>query len=150
MDASFNDYDNFHKIRPPDGVITERLIEDTRSKFQKQIDEAIYLSMQDTINQEKKYQEYEEKILNDHLKESTNRRENFRNLLVDIKKLIKFDEKIKETYEIIEPIIDNYCQKYIETWETDRETYDTIFKTLSSLRTDKKAIELLKNVIVTK
>ena len=149
MDASFNDFNDFDEIRPPDEVIRERLVEDTRCEFQKQMDEALSLSMQDAINQEKIHQEYEDKILYEHVKESNERREKFDKLLMDINKLIKFDRIIKEVYEIIEPIIDNYCQKYIETWETDEETYNTIFKTLSTLRTDKKAIELLKTIIVT-
>ena len=149
MDASFNDFNDFDEIRPPDEVIRERLVEDTRCEFQKQMDEALSLSMQDAINQEKIHQEYEEKLLIEHVKETNERREKFDKLLMDINKLIKFDRIIKEVYEIIEPIIDNYCQKYIETWETDEETYNTIFKTLSTLRTDKKAIELLKTIIVT-
>ena len=152
MDASFNDFNDFNdfdEIRPPDEVIRERLVEDTRCEFQKQMDEALSLSMQDAINQEKIHQEYEEKLLIDHVKETNERREKFDKLLMDINKLIKFDRIIKEVYEIIEPIIYNYCQKYIETWETDEETYNTIFKTLSTLRTDKQAIELLKTIIVT-
>ena len=152
MDASFNDFNDFNdfdEIRPPDEVIRERLIEDTRCEFQKQMDEALSLSMQDAINQEKIHQEYEEKLLIEHVKETNERREKFDKLLMDINKLIKFDRIIKEVYEIIEPIIYNYCQKYIETWETDEETYNTIFKTLSTLRTDKQAIELLKTIIVT-
>lgn len=148
MDASFNDFNDFDEIRPPDEVIRERLVEDTRCEFQKQMDEALSLSMQDAINQEKINQEYEDKILYEHVKETNERREKFNKLLMDINKLIKFDRIIKDVYEIIEPIIDNYCQKYIETWETDEETYNTIFKTLSTLRTDKQAIELLKTIIV--
>jgi hypothetical protein len=148
MDASFNDYDSFDEIRLPDEVIRERLVEDTRCEFQKQMDEALRLSMQDAINQEKIYQEYEDKILNEHVKETIERREKFEKLLMNINKLIRFDIVTKEVYEIIEPIIDNYCQKYIETWETDEETYNKIFKTLLTIRTDKKAIELLKTIIV--
>lgn len=148
MDASFNDYDNFDEIRPPDEVIRERLVENTQCEFQKQMDEALRLSMQDVINQEKINQEYEDKILYEHVKETNERREKFEKLLLDINKLLRFDIVTKEVYEIIEPIIDNYCQKYIETWETDEETYNKIFKTLLTIRTDKKAIELLKTIIV--
>jgi len=62
MDASFNDYDNYDnadEIRQPDKVVTERLLEDTRCDFQKQMDEALRLSMQEVINQEKINQAYE-------------------------------------------------------------------------------------------
>jgi hypothetical protein len=151
MDASFNDFNDFDEIRPPDEVIRERLVEDTedtRCEFQKQIDEALSLSMQDAINQEKINKEYEDKLLIEHVKETNERREKFDKLLLEIIRLTKFDITVKEVYEIIEPIIYNYCQKYIETWETDEETYNKIFKTLSTLRTDKKSIELLKTIIV--
>ena len=100
MDASFNDYDNFdEEIRPPDEVVTERLVEDTRCEFQKQMDEALRLSMQEAINQAKIYQEYEDEIVNNYLKETIERRKKFEKLLMDINKLIRFDAKIKEVYE---------------------------------------------------
>lgn len=149
MDASFNDYDNFdEEIRPPDDVVTERLVEDTRCEFQKQMDEALRLSMQEAINQEKIYQAYEDEIVNNYLKETIERREKFEKLLMDINKLIRFDAKMKEVYEIIEPIIFTYCEQHIETWETDEATYEKIFKNLSTIRTDKSAVELLKTIII--
>ena len=154
MDASFNEYDNYdntddEQIRPPDEVISERLVEDTRCDFQKQMDEALRLSMQEVINQEKMNQAYEDEIVNNYLKETTERREKFGKLLMDISKLIKFDTKIKEVFEIIDPIIFTYCEQHIEIWETDEETYEKIFKNLSTIRTDKTAIEILKTIIRT-
>jgi len=153
MDASFNDYDNYdntddEEIRPPDEVISERLVEDTRCDFQKQMDEALRLSMLEVINQEKINQAYEDEIVNNYLKETIERREKFEKLLMDINKLTRFDKKIKEIYEIIEPIIDAYCEQHIEIWETDEETYEKIFKNLSTIRTDKTAIEILKTIII--
>ena len=76
MDASFNEYDNYdnaddEQIRPPDEVVTERLLEDTRCDFQKQMDEALRLSMQEVVNQEKMNQVYEDEIVNNYLKENT-------------------------------------------------------------------------------
>lgn len=143
----FDDFDD-EQIRPPDEVIRERLVEDTRCDFQKQMDEAFKLSMMEAINQEKVYQAYEDEIINNYLKETIERREKFGKLLMDVNKLIKFDEKMKEIYEIIEPVIFTYCEQHIEVWETDEETYEKIFKTLSSIRTDKTAVELLKTIII--
>jgi hypothetical protein len=150
MDASFNDYDNYddEEIRPPDEVISERLVEDTRCDFQKQMDEALRLSMLEVINQEKINQQYEDEIVNNYLKETIERREKFEKLLMDINKLIRFDAKMKEVYEIIEPIIYTYCEQHIEIWETDEETYEKIFKNLLTIRTDKSAVELLKTIII--
>ena len=143
MDESFND-----EIREPDEVIREQLIEDARCEFQKQMDEAMYLSMQEAIQQEKVFQEFEEQVINDYLRETTSRKELFQKLFIDINKIVKFDKDIKEVYEIIDPVIENYCQKYIEIWETDEETYNKIFKTLSTIRTDKTAIERLRTIIM--
>jgi hypothetical protein len=148
MDASFNDYDNADEIRQPDEVIREQLVEDTRCDFQKQMDEALYLSMQEVINQEKINKSYEDEIVNNYLKETTERREKFGKLLMDMNKLIRLDAKIKEIYEIIEPVIFTYCEQHIEIWETDEETYEKIFKNLSTIRTDKTAVELLKRIII--
>ena len=55
---------------------------------------------------------------------------------------------MKEIYEIIEPIIDYYCAQYMKQCELDPITYDRIFKVIGNIRTDKNAIELLKNVII--
>ena len=143
-----NNDDSFNEIRAPDEVIREQLLQDTRCEFQKQMDEAMYLSMQEAIQQDKLFQDYEDQIINDYLKETITRKESFNKLLMDMNKLIKFDKSIKEIYEIIEPIIDNFCQKYIEVWETDDETYEKIFKILSTIRSDKEAIEILKTIII--
>ena len=41
-----NDNDN-DNVRPPDESKVDQLLEDTRSDFEKEIDEALYLSLQD-------------------------------------------------------------------------------------------------------
>ena len=45
MENAFND--NEDTIRQPDDVVSDQLLEDTRSEYEKQIDEAIYLSSQE-------------------------------------------------------------------------------------------------------
>ena len=47
MDFSFNDVEN--AIRPPDKVFKEQLVEDNRSEFEKEIDEAMRLSLEESI-----------------------------------------------------------------------------------------------------
>ena len=44
-------------IRPPDKSINEQLIEDTRSDFEKEIDEALYISMLEVKKQQDKEKE---------------------------------------------------------------------------------------------
>jgi hypothetical protein len=140
--------DSEYNIRPPDNTKREQLIQDTRSDFDKQLDEALHLSLQECINQNQINNFYEDEIITNYLNEISVRREKFYNLIFDLNKLIRFDKDIKEIYEIIEPIIDAYCNQYIQRYEVDEITYDKIFKIIGTIRTDKKNIELLKNVII--
>ena len=48
----------------------------------------------------------------------------------------------------MEPIIESYCRQFIEFIEMDVVTYDKIFKVLTSIRTDKNSIELLKTILM--
>jgi hypothetical protein len=151
MDSSFNNFENDyeeHDIRPPDNVITEQLLEDTRDEFEKEIDEAIYLSIKDCQIQEKTNKEYEENVINEYLRETKNRKEKFSKLLVDMNRIGRVDKSIKEIYEIVEPIIDAYCNQYIEYYELDNITYEKIFKTILTIRINKEMIDLLKTIII--
>jgi hypothetical protein len=149
MDSSFNEYnDNGDGVREPDKVKTDRLMEDTRSEYEKQMEEALYLSIQEFKKLEEINQKYEEELINEHIKLINERKDMFREFLFDLNKLIRFDKDSKEIYEIIEPIIDSYCAQYINQCEIDNVTYDRIFKVIGNIRTNKNAIELLKKIIV--
>jgi len=145
MDSIINDIEN---TRGPDKVIKERLLDDDRSEFEKQTDEALYLSLQELKEQEEINSIYEDEIINTYTNETRNRKELFRELLFDLNKLTKFDKDIKEIYEIIEPIIDTYCGQFINFCELDEETYDNIFKIVGTVRTNKKNIEALKTILI--
>ena len=150
MDESFtsDNEDIGDNIRPADNVKREILQEDTRSEYQKQIDEAIHLSSLEYIENQKNNSKYEKEIIENYHKVSNERKENFCDFLFDVNKLIRFDKEIKEIYEIIEPIIDAYCSQFIEICELDSITYDRIFKALKGIRTNKNSIELLKTILI--
>lgn len=152
MDPSFNELNNNdnndNNVRVPDLVKKEQLLQDTRSEYEKQMDEALYLSIQDFKKQEEINEKYEEQIINEHARIISERKELFREILFDLNKLTRFDKDIKEIYEIIEPIIDYYCSQYINQYEIDSETYDRIFKVIGNVRTNKNNIELLKKLII--
>ncbi len=145
MDNDFNKEDN---VRAPDKAKVERLMEDTRSDYEKQIEEALYLSIQDFKQQEQIYKQYEDEIVNEHSKIYNERKEQFSGFLFDLHKLIRLDKEIKEIYEIIEPIINAYCAQYIKEYELDSLTYNKIFKIIGNIRTCKNAIELLKKILI--
>jgi hypothetical protein len=149
MDDRINFKDNAdNEVRPPDNVVSEVLQEDTRSEYQKQIDEAMYLSSMEFCEQQKLQKHYEEEIIAEYYTISNERKEKFREFLFDLNKLIRFDKETKEIYEIIEPIIDAYCNQIIEFCELDSVTYSKIFKGLKGVRTNKKNIDYLQNILV--
>lgn len=145
MEYTMNEYEN---IRPPDEVKKEILIQDNRNDFDKQMDEALYLSLQELKQQEEINQLYEDEILDAYLCETKKRKELFQELMFDLNKLTKFDKDIKEIYEIIDPIIDTYCGQFINFCELDQETYDRIFKVIGNVKTKKNNIEILKSILI--
>jgi hypothetical protein len=150
MDNEYNDEynDDSNDIRAPDKIKKEQLLQDNRSEYEKQMDKAMYLSIQEFKKLEEINQKYEEEIINEHIKLINERKDMFRGFLFDLNKLIRFDKDLKEIYEIIEPIIDSYCAQYINEYEIDNVTYDRIFKVIGNIRTNKNAIELLKKILI--
>lgn len=144
----FNDFNNDDNIRAPDKSKKEQLLQDNRSEYEKQMDEALYLSIQEFKKQHEINEEYENNIINEHNKLINERKDMFRVFLFDLNKLIRFDKDIKEIYEIIEPIIDSYCRQCINQCELDSLTYDRIFKVIGNIRTNKNAIEILKKILI--
>lgn len=72
MDMTLSD--NEDNIRPPDDSVSEQLLEDNRSDFEKDIDEAIYLSCQEMREKEISNRKYEEQIVNDYNDETNKRK----------------------------------------------------------------------------
>ena len=144
-DINNNSDDN---VRSPDKTKKEQLLEDNRSEYEKQEEDARYWSLLEFNEQKELNEKYEEDTINEHKRIIIERRELFRGFLFDLNKLTRFDKDMKEIYEIIEPIIDCYCAQYMKQCELDPITYDRIFKVIGNIRTDKNAIELLKNVII--
>ena len=138
------------EMRLPDEVVYEQLLEtpDVRSDYDKQIEHAISLSLQQ-INEENAVNvEYEKNLLDEYNNETIKRNESSRSILFDINKLLKYDKQAREIYEIIEPILNTYCFQCIDNCYIDKITYDNIFNFLKTVRTDKKNIEFLKTIIL--
>lgn len=164
-------------IRVPDKVIIDQLLEDNRTQeekdeeneeiFKDNIKYAINDSIKDANNQEETDIEdaislslanikileeethiFENQIINDYNTETARRTLLFKNILFEIHKVSKYDTAIKEVYEIIEPIIESYCNQYINSYEFDQITYDFIFKQLSSLRINNDNMDILKSLFL--
>ena len=144
-----NDIDNV-EIRMPDEVIREQLLEmpDNRSEYDKQLDQAIALSLHQINEQNIINMEYEKQILDEYNNETIKRNESCRPILFDINKIIRYDKEAREIYEIIEPILNAYCFQCIDKCYMDKITYDKIFNFIKNVRTDKKNIEFLKSILL--
>ena len=139
---------NDNDIRSPDGVIKEQINGDPISDYEQQEEDARYWSLLEYNEQKELNEKYEQELYENHLREISIRKDKFKDLLVDLKKLIHYDIEIRNIYEIIDPVIESYSGRYIEFVEFDELTYDKIFKELGKIRTDKKNIENLKTIII--
>ena len=148
MDQSL---DNFNEeTRPPDEIKREQLVQkDTRSDFDREMEEALYLSMQEVRDEEIKNHKFEEEIINSYLEKQSERRELFRDLLINMNKVARFDKDVKEIYEILDVIIEAYCLDYIQFAEVDKETRDKVFNVLKTIRVNKNTLDILQTIIVT-
>lgn len=137
---------NFYEeeIRAPDIVKREQLLQDNRSDFDKQLDEALYQSLQLYQNEVQKYEDLEKKIIQQHQQEIEKRKNLVRPILFELNRIRNYDKKINNIYEIIEPILDSYCGLAFEECQLDNQTYNTIFNGLTKTRIN---MELLMSII---
>jgi hypothetical protein len=132
MDPSMNFYED--DIRPPDKPKRETLLKDNRSNFDKQLDEALKQSLQLYQNEVQKYEDFEKKIIEQQNQEVKKRKELVKPILFELNRIRKYDTKMNEVFEILEPIFDSYCGLIIEECVLDNETYHTIFNGLTKTR----------------
>ena len=144
----FEEKENEDNIRVPDPVKTEQLLEDDRSNEDIEIETAILLSIKEYEENREKNEEYERKIFEEYETEKKRRQELFKNIMVHLLRLSKYDKEIKDLYDILREIVDAYCELKIETYTLDEITYATMIKILGIIRIDKDIIKLLKEIII--
>ena len=142
MDLSMNFYEE--DIRPPDQPKSEQLLQDNRSDFDKQLDEALYQSIQLYQDEVQKHEDLEKKLIQQHREEIEKRKNLVRPILFELNRIRKFDPKINNIFEMIEPILDCYCGLAFEDCSLDKKTYYTIFNGLTKIRIN---IEFLMSII---
>jgi len=134
-------------IRLPDSIVNERLIENTKTIYDKQINKALYESLLDIKNINIQNQEYEKYLMEEFEKESIERKNKFAEFNLTMNRLIRFDREIQKAYEIIKPIIDLYCKQIVQYSELDKKAYEKVFDILSKKNINIKYTELLKTII---
>lgn len=138
------DYES--NLRTPDKIKREKLME--YNDIDDELNNAISESINEYNNYIKKICNDEKQLMEDIENDKKKRREICDPILFELKKLSRFDNKIKEVYDILEPILDSYMSQYIEKYEFDKETTNYIFNTLSKLRIKRENIEILKTIIL--
>lgn len=148
MDDNTNDEEYQSDIRPPDKSIYEKLVDDDDiSDFDKEMEQAIQISMKVLVDEDAMNRDYETKLLETYEKIRMERKEQCREILLDIGRLTRYDKDMREIYDIIDPILEYYCAQNIDFYELDIESYNRIFGLLDKLRTNQKNIEFLKTVL---
>lgn len=140
-----SDEDN---IRAPDSIIQDQLLNHDRDEFDKQLDEAMYISLQDLKQQRDEQAQYESTVVKQYEDETDHRRTLFKEFMFQLSRLSKYDANIQEVMEIISPIVDAYCYQFIETCELDSKTHEKIFSTISRIRKSDDVISLLSEIII--
>jgi len=140
------------EIRPPDAVQKMRLVGEEQEQEQvltedQLISQAILNSIQDWKVMQKQHDDHEDSLLQQFKETRLEREHMFKDLIITLKKVAKYDKKVAEVLGLVENIVEGYCLAYMEHCELDKETIDTIFNELSQLRVNKKAVELLREII---
>ena len=131
------DYYIMDDIRPPDSVITERLIDfnNTFTDLNNELNTVIEMSK----NEYNLLQEQEQQL----------RQRKFHNIKIQINKIILFDKPNLRYYELILTIIEMFELCLINQYNiTDENEYINIFKILKSIRLPNNEIEEIKKLII--
>ena len=131
------DYYIMDDIRPPDSVITERLIDynNTFTDLNSELNTVIEMSK----NEYNLLQEQEQQL----------RQRKFHNIKIQINKIILFDKPNLRYYELILTIIEMFELCLINQYNiTDENEYINIFKILKSIRLPNNEIEEIKKLII--
>ena len=131
------DYYIMDDIRPPDSVITERLIDfnNTFTDLNNELNTVIEMSK----NEYNLLQEQEQQL----------RQRKFHNIKIQINKIILFDKPNLRYYELILTIIEMFELCLINQYNiTNENEYINIFKLLKSIRLPNNEIEEIKKLII--
>lgn len=145
--------DDEDEVRRPDDIRRERLIgatgfnENEVGPEDDEFNRAIYESIRFH-----EFERIEEKNMNRIMKmfqdEKIQRQKIFDKLLTDLARLKRMDQDASFVLDIIEPIIDAYCEQQIEICELEIHTHQKVFKYLTRTRTDQSAVDKLSKIIL--
>lgn len=142
IDISDDEYE--YEVRNPDPVRREVLQEDTRPQWEKDLEEAMYLSLEDIDNKNKEQELFEQECMAEFIEKKEEREKNSTSVLSSLERLSKLDSKTKVLYDILEPILFSYKEGVIDSCSLDEETYNYIFASLRAVRLKQSDREFLQ------
>jgi hypothetical protein len=141
--------DNYY-IRPPDSIITDRLINNyTYSNSDDDLNAALEISKNEyNLLQIQLFRQQKEQEQKEQEQEKQLRQQKFNNIKIQINKIILFDKPNLRYYELILSIIEMFELCVINQYNTDENEYINIFKILKSIRLPNNEIEEFKKIII--
>jgi hypothetical protein len=159
MDQPNNEYEDTNDIvRDPDPVIKERLVDYgdindfsnynynyQKPDIDKDIDEDIDRILKQSLLD---FELAEEQKIKDLIAlERAERLQKYSNIKKRLQKVQGFDVKNKEIYNTIITIFELYETDFIDTYALDADSYNNVFRLLSTIRLTKEDLELLHELI---
>lgn len=136
------------EVRTPDEIKREKLIDHDHDNPDYELNKAISESIEEYNEYIKNIHSYEKQLIESIENEKKKRREICEPILFELKKLSKFDNEVKNIYDILDPVLESYMFQFIDKCEFDEETKNIIFNTLYKLRIKRENIEILKTIIL--
>lgn len=158
------DNTNEDNIRDPDPIKIDRLIDDDdfyninenknpiSDNNENDLNTVLEMSKKEfDSKQEKDEQKTIELICKNFKEQHQKERQNkFKNIKIQINKIILFDKPNLGFYELILSIIEMYEINVINEYNTNQEVYTSIFNVLKTIRLPIDEVEHLKNIIICK
>lgn len=158
------DNTNEDSIRDPDPIKIDRLIDDDdfyninenknpiSDNNENDLNTVLEMSKKEfDSKQEKDEQKTIELICKNFKEQHQKERQNkFKNIKIQINKIILFDKPNLGFYELILSIIEMYEINVINEYNTNQEVYTSIFNVLKTIRLPIDEVEHLKNIIICK
>jgi hypothetical protein len=127
-------------------VSEEQIIDDILNRDLEQMMLQSQLEYVEQLQKAHEKEKEEERIRSEKIKENL---EKFSNIRSQLKRVGRLDKDIQKLSDIIEPIIDVYCEDNTKKFEFDKDTYEFIMKNLKTIRLKSIELELIQGIIWT-
>ena len=140
IDTSLYDVEDEY-IRPADNIVRERLIDTSLSDVEDEMNFALNESLKD-------FEQTEESIFTSYNTELNKRQLETESIIMKLKKLSVYDDTVKDMLNVMEPIIELYCNQYINSYEFDKETYEFILNNIKKIRFSQEEKQVIENIFM--